>query len=155
MARGDARHARSKADWDTQPSRSAQRREAAAEPEKRAPGRKNTRSWCRGKEGREHAPEIVFRPVYRHRCQWRPNWALDGAHWDCQHAEQCGACGKILREGPQLLAAECPYYPGPDGARAAAQIEAAGARERIRAARESRKRIITGPQGYRRRRQAS
>ena len=61
MARRFLRHARAKSDWGAFPARSAEVLAAAAidpDPAKRAPARKDTRHWCRGKQGREHVPAV-------------------------------------------------------------------------------------------------
>lgn len=107
------RHARAKSDWGTEPPRSAELAAAVAEPSVRPHARKDTRRWCKGKPGREHALEIVFRPWYGRTCH-----ALDPGHWlnfsggdwHCEHREACSQCGKILREGWKLAREECPNW---------------------------------------------
>lgn len=158
------RHARSKWEWGLPGSRSAEVRTAAAddpEPAKRPPGRKDTRAWCRGKPGVEHVRRLVLHPSPFKRgkldCGWAPSWRTPdgeyGACWSCDHREECARCGKILRDG--ILRSECPAYPGTPGQRAAAEEKAAEIRERIAQRRPwRRKPVITGPQGYRRKRQA-
>ena len=158
MPRRLERHASSKTDWGTGPSRSAQVAAAAAadpEPPKRAPGRKDTRRWCQGKVGVEHTPEVALKGGLRRTCGWRPRWRLDArrfrADWECWHEERCANCGKVSRYLGSLGAADCPDFPGDDQQRQAAVAEAIQWNER-RAERPPRKPVITGPQGYRRQR---
>ena len=162
MPRRFERHARSKSDWGSPPGRSAERSSAAAEPAKRAPARKDTRRWCKGKPGREHVPRIVrLRTGYVSRsCEWVPryDWRAIRAgddnfpvRWACGHFESCANCGKILRDLGGIPVAECESYPGSDAQRAAAEREAAEFLERRAGRRRNRKPPVTGPQGYRRR----
>lgn len=66
----------------------------------RAPGRKNTRAWCKGKVGRAHKPVIA-------RSNYAGTWPCHPRHgWrHCWHIEQCTVCGKTLRH---LTPDECP-----------------------------------------------
>jgi hypothetical protein len=84
------------------PSRAAEMAAATLDTQRRH-GRKDTRRWCKGKPGREHAAEIVLRPWYGRECG-KPSWY---PQWVCQHAEVCAACGKVLRH---LRVDECPDY---------------------------------------------
>lgn len=158
MPRRFERHKRT-SEWYAAPSRSTEVRQATGadpEPARKAPGRKDTRRWCRGKPGVGHAPVLVFRPVLaRLACAWRPDWPYEHACWECYHQEECGRCGKVLRTSWQLAAGECPAYPGDPAQRAAAEAECAEIRERVEASRQARRPVVTGPQGYRRRRQAN
>lgn len=156
------RHARSKWEWGMPGPRSQEVQAAAAddpEPPKRAPARKDTRHYCKGKPGVEHVPHLVRHPLFWRRddpgCRWQASWTTrDGGYaacWACDHREECERCGKVLRD--HIPAAECPAYPGIPEDRAAAEEEALRIRERV-AGRQSRwKPVITGPQGYRRRRE--
>lgn len=74
--------------------------------------RKNTRKWCRGKEGTPHNLVIKLGKVGTRRsstgaatCFW---WRWGTPHWSCGHEESCANCGKILRYG--LPSVECPHY---------------------------------------------
>ena len=158
------RHAKSKWEWGSPGARSQEVQAAAAddpEPPKRTPGRKDTRSWCRGKQGVEHVPELAWHPFLwkpgEPDCRWRAAWSSRAggeyvACWMCEHRETCARCGKVLRD--RIPAAECPAYPGTPEDRAAAEEEALQIRERV-AQRQTRwKPVITGPQGYRRKREA-
>ena len=160
------RHAKSKWEWGTPGARSAEVKAAAAddpEPPKRAAARKNTRDWCKGKQGAAHVPHLVLHPVFWKRgelyCKWHASWSLRGqeyvACWTCDHREECERCGKVLRS--RIAATECPAYPGTPEDHAAAETEAARIREQVAqmAQRPSRRKVITGPQGYRRKREAS
>lgn len=161
------RHARGKGWWDQNPSRSAELGAAVAadpDPSRTAPAVKDTRRWCRGKPGRVHKPEIVrthlgWQPAV---CKWagRHDFRLlrqgrdeDGTTvgWVCYHEERCSACGKVLRSSWELRRVECPVFPGSAEQKAEAEREAAEYPERWRSQRRPR-RVITGPQGYRRKR---
>jgi hypothetical protein len=152
------RHARSRTDWDTQPSRSAERQAAAGEPERQAPGRKDRRAHCKENAGGPHVPAVVFMAaVFRpdRGCEWMPSWSrkergYDGAGWYCRHEEHCSRCGKVLRV--TVTDNECPAYPGNPVQRADAEADALRAQERQDAWRQRKRKIITGPQGYRRKR---
>lgn len=167
MSKQFERHAKSKWEWGTPPSRSAERSQAAAEdvrdPAKKAPARKDTRAWCRGKVGIEHIPVIVVDHSVPHfdrtdlRCKWRAywDWKTEGAvvYWRCEHCEECINCGKVLRA--TVASRECPAYPGSAEQRAEAEAEIPGIERRHQehVGRWARRRpTITGPQGYRRRR---
>lgn len=76
--------------------------------------RKNTKRWCKGKEGREHIPEIVWAKWDIGRgCEPRPAymsmWFYGDGPWVCRHQEVCGVCGKVLQFllDPKL----CPDRP--------------------------------------------
>lgn len=158
------RHARTKdADWDSPPARRDELAAAVqaeigletpvASPAKLPPGRKDTRSWCKGKPGRDHKPaiddEALGTPLLT--CKWIIRWDKDegcyAAGWNCLHRERCTQCRKVLRECWQLTRAECPLYPGDTGQRQDAEARAAqlGTRRWRR-----RRPLIDGPQGYRR-----
>lgn len=166
MAGKFLRHARTKSIWGTPPARSAEVHAAAAvdpDPAKRAPSRKDTRHYCKGKAGREHTPEIVrtHDGFHQRQCGWvgRYDYRLlrrgeDAAEvrWLCTHEEHCSGCGKILRAWGSLDLTECPVYPGSPEQRAEAEREAAEYPDRYRARLRPR-RAIDGPQGYRKKRQ--
>jgi len=169
MPRRFERHARSRWEWGTEPGRSAQRTEAVAEgvrePARKAPARKDTRSWCRGKVGTEHIPVIVIDHTAPHftpgpQCEWKASWDWRTnayfVYWACPHHEICGQCQKVLRDRFNVLAHECPFYPGGSGQRAAVEASIPELerqqRERLARQRLRPKRVITGPQGYRRQR---
>jgi hypothetical protein len=170
VSRQPARHARSKWEWGTPPSRSAERSQAAAEdvrePAKRAPARKDTRAWCRGKAGVEHVPVIAVDHTAPHfgtspRCEWKAlwDWKADAYHvgWTCPHHEICDVCKKVLRDRWTVPSRECPAYPGDPAQRAAVEASIPELerqqQERLARRRMPRKPVITGPQGFRRRRE--
>jgi len=148
--------------WGPVRGRAAETASAVAsdpDPSKRPPGRKDTRSWCRGKAGVPHQPVIVFRPTWTRRpqpaCEWAADWIGEQVRWHCHHEEHCGPCGKILRT--RIADEECPDYPGDPAQRAEAEREAAAYPEQWRAwaQRHGRpKPVIDGPQKYRRKRSA-
>jgi len=157
--------------WGPVRARSAGTASAIAadpEPAKGAPGRKDTRSWCRGKPGVPHQPVIIIgKGDTGHSCEWVPEndyrllrrgedgWSVG---WLCWHREECSRCGRILRERWQVGAAECPDCPGDPEQRAEAEREAAAYPEQWRAwaQRHGRpKPVIDGKQGYRRKRKSA
>lgn len=89
-----------------------------------SPARKDTRTWCKGKVGREH--QLVIEPDKRQGwgppgCFWSSSWFLESGtrshrwSWHCRHIERCTVCGKILRHW--LKQDECPEIrptPGDD-----------------------------------------
>jgi len=142
--------------WNPAPGRGAVRAVAIAEPERKPPGRKDTRQWCKGREGREHRPEIVFAPPPAFRpetarcCEWG-TWRAMDVRWSCHHQLQCTACGKILPG--RLPAASCPDWPGSEEQKAEATARARESAQRVAAWRaQRRKPTVTGPQHYRRKR---
>lgn len=114
MARRFERHSRRKYDdWSAVPSRSAERAAAIAEAPAKPRARKDSRRWCKGVAGREHAPEILHEPQYPgRRCgraeAWWRSACRDG--WACEHRERCSACGRVIRDRHEL-GRECPGYP--------------------------------------------
>ena len=79
---------------------------------RRAPAKKNTRRWCRGKVGVEHIPEIkLTKWPYQRGCKPPPAWALERRpqiDWWCEHERACATCGKIL--STNLDKPNCPVY---------------------------------------------
>jgi hypothetical protein len=161
MPQPDVRHAGTAWQWGPNPSRSEIARRAAADdpqPPKRPPARKDTRSWCKGKVGREHIPVLELEPpaLTNWACGWRADWRVRareyGIGWACYHREVCQRCRKVLREPRELARAECPAYPGDPAQKAAAEAEAVEMEERHWTWWQRRRRVIAGPQGYRRKR---
>lgn len=152
--------------WGPVRGRAAVKAAAISEPAKRPPAKKDTKHWCRGKEGVQHVPQIVLsHDGFRSRaCEWVSKFDYRAIRrgeddyriaWACGHQELCSRCGKILRERWELRQEECPAYPGSPEQRSEAEREAAAYPDlfRAREARYGRKRAITGPQGYRRKRE--
>ncbi len=92
---------------------------------RRAPGKKDTRRWCKGREGREHSLVIQIPPntYYRRSCGWRVQpyvnvWS-DRDYYECAHVELCAGCGKIFRRhynwlsDTELRDEECPNFVPP------------------------------------------
>lgn len=155
------RHSRSRWEWGGEPARSTELRDAVnadPDPSRRAARRKNTRDWCRGKNGVPHTPALVLVPrwgLQPDSCRWKSLWDIAAqdytVDWYCHHREECAKCGKIIRDWGGLGDRECPAYPGSGDQRAQAEADVAAARE-CRAARPStwwRRRVITGPSHYR------
>lgn len=65
--------------------------------------RKDTKRWCRGKEGVEH--DLVLTRFHDLAC--RPRTAVGGqkVEWWCFHRPRCRVCGKFLRF---VDPADCP-----------------------------------------------
>lgn len=161
------RHARPGDGWEAQPSRSQLRRAAAMEDggdsravddplivAKRAPGRKD-RNLCKAAHWKgPHQPEIrpCIDPFTNHgrECGWDASWRQDKPVWVCRHEEVCTGCLKVLRG--LLGRDDCPdFRPITEDERERIGAEIASRREW----RQSRKPVITGHQGYRRKRGAA
>lgn len=160
MSGRHGRHARSRWEWGSQPSRSADRQAAAAEQipglgevvVKRPPGKKD-KTRCKGNGGRDHVPELTMGIYWSARtCGWKPVFHRRTrtyvAGWGCGHRARCRHCGKVLRESWDLADSECPAYPGTREQRAAAEAEAVKWAERSHGW-HRRKPPITGQLGYR------
>ena len=139
--------------WNPAPARTAERAQAITEPQRTAPGRKNTRDFCRGKQDVPHVPAVMFVPPVFQRarqpeCEWGSRWDVEDVGWRCHHQCHCESCGKVLSTSVERE--QCPAYPG-SGEQHAEAIEAARiAEERWRERRAGRRKVIDGPQGYRR-----
>ena len=70
---------------------------------------KNSKKWCRGKEGKEHVTEIVF-PENAGWSKCHPTtedfWKRYDWEVGCYHVERCINCGKHVRT--HLKRGECP-----------------------------------------------
>ena len=90
---------------------------------------RNTRRWCRGKEGVDHLPRLVRRRPDDRPCNrvedWRDLLARDdpqsnirwwNAPWECFHSSICDRCGKVLIFLTDLAWDCCPDLPlSPEG----------------------------------------
>lgn len=118
--------------WDTKPKLDEARFLAPEVPPHSSRGRKDTRKWCRGKEGVEHTLEIRLskwgdRIKARHPesdyagCKWyqQRHWVSTaiGRHWEpvpddwryhCNHERFCTQCGKILNHSVAIR--DCPDW---------------------------------------------
>lgn len=64
--------------------------------------KKDTKRWCKGKQGNEHKPAIVKISQFE-----RFAWSCNPASWHgCFHHEVCSVCGKELRYS--IDPSECP-----------------------------------------------
>jgi len=152
------RHARP-GRWDyasSQPPRSLAKAAAAQEPQgKRPPGRKDP-DLCKAQHWKgSHTPELREVKAYRRGtmpcCYWAPSYTGREPWWFCCHEEVCSGCGKILEY--KILSSRCPHYHEilPEE-REWLAAETERTRE-LRAKWSYRKRpLITGPQGYRKKR---
>lgn len=149
------RHSRRKADdWDTEPSRSAERASAIADeerdPSKRSPGRKD-KDHCKPARG-PHVP-VMVNPSWcaNKKCQWRLEWQHRtrswAPEWLCFHQQACSACGKFFRH---MNGDECPDWHPIRTEQQQAFDEEIARRTAARQRYESRKPVAIGPQGYRR-----
>lgn len=72
------------------------RRRIDQDPERtRGKSKKDTKRWCRGKEGKEHTLAIEMNPMWMslgRTCQQAERW-FNG----CYHEELCTTCGKVTR----------------------------------------------------------
>lgn len=80
---------------------------------KRAPGKKDTKRWCRGKPGVEHEVETrLERFVTPGECGWYISRRTGKPMWyRCYHEDVCSSCGKILLRTRK----QCPDYVAPPG----------------------------------------
>jgi hypothetical protein len=76
-----------------------------------APAVKDTKRWCRGKEGVEHQPATALdTDGYLRPCGPRPEWAREASPgWWCKHRRVCSDCGKVL--APSIPSRDCPARP--------------------------------------------
>ena len=79
-----------------------------------ARGKKNTKRWCKGHVGREHAAELTISTKWsRTYTCGRPGegrisfWGSD-RDWTCYHEDVCTTCGKVLRWS--VPKADCPVF---------------------------------------------
>lgn len=142
----------------SQPSRSQMRRMATAddgEP-RQAPARKD-RVLCKATHWkRSHKPEIRAAKdgfMARRDCRWGTSRAdPDEPSWHCFHEEVCAGCGKVLRISVEP--GECPdFHPITGAERAAVEADITRRRDLI-AQQNARRPVISGPQGYRKRKGA-
>lgn len=73
--------------------------------ERRPRRKKDTRRWCKGREGREHVSAIT-KHGYHARSGCQRAVGGDEERWICWHVEACTVCGKILRD-----TVPCPDKP--------------------------------------------
>lgn len=77
--------------------------------------RKDTKRWCRGREGREHVLEVRW----SNWAQWARSLGrtcyqeAEGTHWragkwTCYHEVGCARCGKVLRSTASMY--DCPRW---------------------------------------------
>lgn len=146
------RHARTKgADWGSEPARSQQRQEAAADdPAQPRPASRKNPDLC--KTAHWKGPH---QPVLRKRernwkktsCRWAIFWSTPEPSWECYHEEVCTGCGKLLHIS--IPAEQCPdFHPITAAEQLALEQEIERWQERV-TARRLRQPVIDGPQGYR------
>jgi hypothetical protein len=148
------RHARPGKWWGYyggQPARTQTRARAAKEPDgKRPPGKKDP-DLCKGQHWKStHTPEIgLGKTRYKTVCGWRVDYK-DETYWFCLHVLTCSGCGKDFGG---VFMKQCPLYHDVTPA------EQAWIGKEIEERKERRARwkihhrpVITGPQGYRKKR---
>jgi hypothetical protein len=156
------RHSRSRWEWGAPGSRSAELRRAVDDdPAGKPPGKKDP-ARCKGNRGGPHVPEIALHhetpeDEFRSRCRWGAMWDRETREqvigWHCEHEERCAKCGLIFER--RIADERCPAYPGAPAQRAVAEQRLFEWIERRRTSpawARGRKPVISGPQGYRRRR---
>jgi hypothetical protein len=88
------------------------RRRIDQDPERYGHKKKNTRRWCKGKEGREHVTELrpskwlQWHKIAGYNCGWS-RWSKR-RRWSCTHTVVCINCEKILEW--QLPKEKCPIW---------------------------------------------
>lgn len=155
------RHARSSWEWGTPGSRHDDLARAVQDdPAKKTPPGKKDPSLCKAAHWKgPHQPELRMLTFGWHRdrpCEWAISWRSRNGEpiWHCNHEEVCSGCGKVLRVG--ISDEECPDFH-PITADEQAAIEAKQAENDARIASQPWRRhkpVITGPQGYRKKRGA-
>lgn len=139
---------------DSQPSRSQQKAVAAQEPAgKRPPGKKD-RDLCKGRHWKgPHVPEV--RLEYNRvtgqpgKCGWRGRWWSSSKpyNWTCSHVLKCSGCEKDFGGASR---GQCPYFHEiTDEERQSVDAKNAAMEKRQARWKTRTRRIITGPQGYR------
>lgn len=150
------RHSRSRWEWGSPGARSQERAAATQDDptRNRIPGKKNP-GLCKG-EHWKGPHRTVLEPRYwtwhKGSCGWRPSYNGDAPWWNCYHHEICEGCGKDFGK---VTPARCPgYHEITQAEQRAIDVEVAAHKQRV-AARAVRKRVITGPQGYRKKKPGS
>jgi hypothetical protein len=153
---------------DSQPSRSHELASAVTDDPARekAPGRQK-RGECKGPDGwhTTHDPVITWALDQLGRedrdCGWRPFGCWDKLlrvyayvpAWTCRHEEKCQRCSHLITQSYSMKQ-RCPLFTGqpvPASVLADCERKEAEAAERTSNWRWARKPVITGPQGYRKR----
>jgi hypothetical protein len=147
------RHATSKDSawaWGSFPSRSQERAQAGAEPERNAPGKKDRQGHCKPLNGPHDW--IITNSAWEVRrikaCGWSLYYREARIWWQCRHQESCAGCGKIAHR--HVEPSQCPdYHEITTGEQEA--LDAQIARREIERAswKRARRPVITGRQGYR------
>ena len=153
------RHARSKWEWGTPPPRSQERAAAAQDDpvRKKAPAKKDP-DLCKGRHWKgPHTPEpeLTCHPQTGQPgdCAWKGRyWGSDeDYHWACSHVLKCPGCGKDFgRASP----GQCPRFREITPSERS-RIDAENAESAARQAkwRWARRKVIDGPQGYRKKKE--
>lgn len=151
------RHSRSSWEWGSPGARSQERAAAAHDDptRNRTPGKKDP-GLCKGEHWKgPHRTEVLPRPYGRptsRGCGWRASYGKDQAPWwSCYHREICIGCQKDFGAvSPQ----RCPLFHEITPAdQKRIDVEVAAWEERRKTWRSPRKPVITGPQGYRKKKQ--
>jgi hypothetical protein len=162
MPRLNERHGRGtgRDSYDSQPSRSDLVR-AAVDDDDPDPVKGKVIPWPKGKCKRSkagHEAIIQLRQDYMvtrwsKECGWKPYWgganaAGELAWYACYHEMVCRHCGKVLVN--VMGRGSCPLAPGKEDEKK--RVEAEAAAMPARSWRPRKKPVITGPQGYRKKR---
>lgn len=147
------RHAESKWDWGTNPSRSDERAAAIAQedaPSRPTPGKKDKKAHCKAAQGPHQVTKIKRLTYYT--CQPALMWNRAHATWDvgwtCYHELKCQACGKVFET--RLSDRECPDWRPLTISQREDFDQQIAQRMKARDAWKSRKPVIKGRQAYRR-----
>ncbi|MEV8610285.1 hypothetical protein AB0383_20560 [Amycolatopsis sp. NPDC051373] len=103
--------------WEDAKYRAGEVARLQPEQTKRAPGKKDRKKWCRGKEGVPHVVETRFerwaitgRHGFEDRCGWFINHRTGKPMWySCAHEDYCTNCGRIMSRSKS----QCPDYTEP------------------------------------------
>ena len=150
------RHSRNKRDWGTEGARSQDLAKAVQDdPAKKTPPGRKDRDFCKSAHWKgPHVPELILRRygwIRNKDCHWGLSWSGNLLAWICYHEEVCEGCGKILRTS--LEPGECPlYHEITPHEELAVQAEIARRRQWLTSG-QRRSIAITGPQGYRKKRE--
>jgi hypothetical protein len=119
----NARHARTKWEWNTNQGRKNLKDQAVQDdPANETTPAKQKRGECKQNHWGPHEFKIILDTQHHigplrsgvMRCQWRAGWGWRAGKfkptWDCWHAKVCIHCGKRLQESYELPAEECPDF---------------------------------------------
>lgn len=138
---------------DSQPSRSQARKAAAEEPQGKRPPAKKNPDLCKARHWQPHVTELRTENYGWRRyqeCGWSVSYTGKEHWWSCRHHEACASCGKDFGKIPLR---RCPlYHDITPEEQQRLDAELAVHEERRAKWKPRLKPVITGPQGYRKKR---